>query len=419
MTQARVDARAGRVLAGAGAWSFGLDCRSGAATLSLEGREVALRPLRWREKVTLARFAFMGPSFLDEQVLRLALAEGSEPLEGDEREAAVQLALWLNDPHGDTHGDTPGDTHRDTDPLGDTGTLPLQAPLLASVTLDVCAAMGVGPSALDDRDAVEVEGLWHAVGGHAAAVAARPRSLHSGSRPPGSAPVAPPASGDSVEVGDTTRIVIVPDPERASEPAAERDLPQLEEPVDDAPPLEEPEPDPAPRRGPAAAIASFRPVEYVPTDRPAEAPPAAHEPPAAGARDDGPALPELEAADSPEPAVSRLASERSTAARSRPHAPRPGAPAARPGAATAPPPAAAVRAPAAPRPVEAASRTSSGVSPPGPAAEPPVQAPALSHGDARLPAPVAHAAAFDADELLDELSERLALAASELGVSGA
>ena len=244
----------------------------------------------------------------------------------------------------------------------------------------------------------------------------------------GYAPVAPPARGDSVEVGETTRIVIVPDPQSVSEPASEpASAPDPESAVAEdaprvAPPLEER--DPAPRRGSAAAIASFRPVEYVPTDRPAEAPPAAHEPPAAGARDDGPALPELEAADSPEPAVSRLASERSTAARSRPHAPRPGAPAARPGAAAALP-AAAVHAPAAPRPVdmgavERAPRTAAvTVSPRPAAAEPPARAPALSHGDARLPAPVAHAAAFDADELLDELSERLALAASELGVSGA
>jgi hypothetical protein len=41
--------------------------------------------------------------------------------------------------------------------------------------------------------------------------------------------------------------------------------------------------------------------------------------------------------------------------------------------------------------------------------------PARGAGDARPPAPVAHAAALDADDLIDELSSRLALAAAELG----
>src|SRR5205085_10521137 len=96
-------------------------------------------PQRWSEKLRLARCAFLGAPFLDEHVLRLALPEGAAPPEGDEREAALALALWLNDPGADAD------------------TLPLQAPLLASVTLEVCAAIGVPPAALDGRDAVEVE----------------------------------------------------------------------------------------------------------------------------------------------------------------------------------------------------------------------------------------------------------------------
>jgi hypothetical protein len=71
---------------------------------------------------------------------------------------------------------------------------------------------------------------------------------------------------------------------------------------------------------------------------------------------------------------------------------------------------------AVPRP----ARPAAPAAPAAPTGEAPVPArspaPTRPSAEARPPAAVAHAAALDTDELLDELSERLALAAAELGV---
>jgi hypothetical protein len=454
VTDARVEARAGRVSAGAGSWPFALDCRTGGATLGLgRGGDVEVRPLRWREKVRLARFAFLGVSFLDEQVLRLALPAGDATPEGDEREAALALALWLNDP-------------------GDAEPLPLQVPLLATATIEVCSAMGVAPSALDDRNAVEVEALWRAVAERGPAPAALPGAP--------AAPVSAPAFGRSggggtVEVGETRRIVFEPDPPAAASataPAVPSETAVTSE------PYEEPAPAPAARPGPAP-VAATAPGTKAPgeTQAPSETrtPHEAHRPPrpveaygggnapAAGAVPP-PAAGQSERPEAPEEAVPVPAAPRAEAApvplgeaamptprgEAPPRSmPMPSATATAEGrtppgelvakAAVTPshnasrgPGRAQLssallrRAPSVPAPVAArAGRTAAPWTPAPAASAPPTAeapvparspAPARPAAEARPPAAVSHAAALDTDELLDELSERLALAAAELGV---
>jgi hypothetical protein len=176
---ARVDYAARRVFAGETAWSFDLDCRSGAVavTVALDGGSLRLRSLRWREKVALARFAALGPAAVEEQVLRITVeGDHSAPYADDIRAALLALIGWLEG-------------------LGDDA-LPLSSPLMAAVTLDVCAAIGLAPSDLDDRDAADVESLW--------------RATASRSNPP---EAEAPAGGGAADDGEWTRIVFGPDAE--------------------------------------------------------------------------------------------------------------------------------------------------------------------------------------------------------------
>jgi hypothetical protein len=474
VTDTRVDARAGRVSAGAGSWPFALDCRTGGATMELGGAEIEVRPLRWREKVRLARFAILGLPFLDEQVLRLALPAESATPEGDEREAALALALWLNDP-------------------GDADPLPLQAPLLATATLEVCAAMGVAPSALDDRDAVEVEALWRAVAEHAAGPG--PAALPGPAAAIESVPAFGRSSGGgTVEVGETRRIVFVPDQPAASEEVkveaeAAEEVEEEAAPPTAAPPetvgaLEASE-QPAPAAGPgvpepkiaapkvAAPNVAAPKVDAPPPRNAASAGDVEPEPPAwaegTDMREDGaPAGPAVSpaAADEAEPVPISAAPRTDTApapvgeaalspARgepppssiptpSLPPTPDDRRPVGKPVKEEAVTPAETVfqgpgraelssvllrRAPSVPAPVASrppvprlAGPATPAAAAPLPSAEAPVPArppaPARPAAEARSPAPVAHTAAFDTDELFDELSERFARAAAELGTAG-
>jgi hypothetical protein len=475
VTDARVDARAGRVSAGAGSWPFALDCRTGGATLDLGGGELEVRPLRWREKVRLARFAFLGVSFLDEQVLRLALPAGDATPDGDAREAALALALWLNDP-------------------GDADPLPLQVPLLATATIEVCSAMGVAPSALDDRDAVEVEALWRAVAERGPA----PAELPGTPAAPASAPAfrRSGGGGGTVEVGETRRIVFVPDPPAAAAPRA---VPpetavapkQYEEPAPAAAARPAPAPVAATAPGTKAPSETRTPREAHRPPRPVEAyggasaPPGGTVAPTAAGQPERPEAPEepvpvaaalrAEAARAPaQVGEAAMATRRGEAAPRAMPTPRGEAPpqsmlppsTATSESRTQPAELAAEapvtpshnafrgparaqlssallrRAPSVPAPVAAragrtaAPWTAAPAAPAPPTAEAPVPArspapvpapsparvparspaPARPAAEARPPAAVVHATALDTDELLDELSERLALAAAELGV---
>jgi hypothetical protein len=213
---ARVEVDTRRVVVGERAWRFDIDCRSGTVTVDFDGSPLRVRPLRWREKVVLARFAALGADVVDEQVLRLALDGSPEPAAGPEREAAFALALWVGAPGADE--------------------LPLSTSLLAAVTVDVCTAVGLAPADLDARDAAEVEALWRCTSG---VEASRRRAA-------------------STEADDTTRILVVPDAPAQREPARGRDA--SGEAV--------PEPGPAAEDGEVAAPTGAHPLSGVSTTTP-------------------------------------------------------------------------------------------------------------------------------------------------------
>ncbi len=171
---ARVDTRAMLVRHGAMAIAFAADCGAGTAVLDPAGAPHPIRLLRWREKCLLARFADAAPEFLEAQFV--AISSGAAPDDPERREALSALVFWL-------HGATP---------------LPLDIRLLGEVTLDLCAALGIGPAALGELAVPEVETLWHA------------RDTHGDREEiPAGADVAYAPSG-------VTRIQIEPDPPEAA-----------------------------------------------------------------------------------------------------------------------------------------------------------------------------------------------------------
>ena len=138
------EAASGGLSVGPNQVPFELDCGDGSALLELAGRQIRLRPLRWGEKLRLARHAELGADFVDRQLLRLGLGEQAEALDEPERALLLAVARWLNGLE-----------------LGRVG-LPLDPTQLAAVTLELCRALGLGPLDLDGREALEVEALWEA-----------------------------------------------------------------------------------------------------------------------------------------------------------------------------------------------------------------------------------------------------------------
>lgn len=133
---ARVDAVAGVVVDGDDVWPLRLDCRTGDAVLTLRGHDIEVMPMRWRHKQLLARWAHLGPRFVLDQRVALAVEPGTTLSDAD-RAIVDAVAAFL-----------------------DGETLPLEPGLLAAVTLEACRATGLAPAALDDRDAAEVEMIW-------------------------------------------------------------------------------------------------------------------------------------------------------------------------------------------------------------------------------------------------------------------
>lgn len=140
-----VDGKNCTVRDGEMAWPFDIDCHDGVAHITLDNRRYALRPLGWREKRNLARFAHLGEQFLQTQFIRVSLkdSDAEVPATDDQRIVLSALARWLNAPDGN---------------FG----LPLDAQLLATVTLDICRSMHLAPTVFDPLDAMEVEMLWRA-----------------------------------------------------------------------------------------------------------------------------------------------------------------------------------------------------------------------------------------------------------------
>jgi hypothetical protein len=190
--KACVNDREGVVRVDGHEWPFELDCRVDALVVSIGDRKIRIRRFTWRQKRTLARFAQLGEDFLKLQFLRVSLAE-DVPLPEDEaeREALWALARWLNAPDG-SYG------------------LPLDKRLLASVTLELCQAMHLAPSAFENLEAGEVELLWQAARG---------------------------GMPQSAEQSAGTRIVVVPDPEKADSKTADHAEAREEFPEDAAKPV--------------------------------------------------------------------------------------------------------------------------------------------------------------------------------------
>jgi hypothetical protein len=195
--EAHVDASSACVRLSDESWPFELDCADASTVLELGGRSLRIRPLRWREKLALARFAHLGATRVKEQHVRLALGGAPPPSAEAERAVVAALAAWVDAPREEA--------------------VPLETGVLAGVTFDVCRAMGLTPADLDGRDAYEVEALWRLAGG--AAEWPRPVAGSSG-RPSTSADFA----ADLWE-SELTRIDVVPDeeePDAVAETASAR-----------------------------------------------------------------------------------------------------------------------------------------------------------------------------------------------------
>jgi hypothetical protein len=135
----------GVLVAGDDRWTFDLDLDSGTAVLATRATgslPVRVRALRWREKLTLARFAGLSDVFMARAV---ATACASARAPGDPDDATVAaLAAWLEGPAAAAA-------------IGGS-----DAERLAAMTVDLCRLTGLRPSDLDDLPAGEVVQLWMA-----------------------------------------------------------------------------------------------------------------------------------------------------------------------------------------------------------------------------------------------------------------
>jgi hypothetical protein len=170
---ATVDATTLTVRGGEQRYRFVVDCASGNASLEADGVTIGIRLLRWGEKCALARFAAAGVDFLARQLLHIC--SDPAPPDAATRDAALALVQWVHAP--------------------DEPPLPMDARLLARVTLDLCDVLGCGIEDLALRPAPEVEALWHA----------------RDQRQPVPAEMAP--------ANDVTRIVVLPDETDSLPPA--------------------------------------------------------------------------------------------------------------------------------------------------------------------------------------------------------
>ncbi len=142
----RIDPARREIAVGTRRLPFRLDLRNDRVSVTLGGAETAVRPLQWREKVTLARFADLGSEFLRDEVIRLCtVSELPSPLAPEDAEVLWELAAWMSE--------SPSSTP-----------VPLDSRSLATVTLRLCRAMGLKPADFDSRSAPEVEALWEALG---------------------------------------------------------------------------------------------------------------------------------------------------------------------------------------------------------------------------------------------------------------
>jgi hypothetical protein len=237
----RVDAAAGVVAEDDRHWPLRLDCRTGTAVLRVGDREITVAPVRWRDKQRLARWAHLGPAFVTEHSVDLAVAPGTE-LDEHTRPLVAAVAAFL-----------------------DSDALPLSPELLAGVTVELCRLTGLAPAAFDDRDAADVEAAWRCAGTQPPP---EPMPVQTSARP-GAAPAHPPAD----PWADATRIEITADPPHPGTPApaspstatrepqipAAPSAPAVPATAAGATPVPDPEPAPPPRVEAPAHISARSP----------------------------------------------------------------------------------------------------------------------------------------------------------------
>ena len=201
----QLDVPAQRIVCGDREWRFEVDCRDDSVSLELNGTPYRMRPLRWREKRALARFAGLGEAFLKGEFVRVSLADpGTIPRNREEADVLFELARWFNAPD-------------------ENAPLPFDPATLAKVTFALCRAMGLAPENFDPRAANEVELLWAALqsetpaAGDDVSLAAVARRFAGG-----------------VESTETTKIVVVPDPVVSGVDDAEPELAASGEPTVDS-----------------------------------------------------------------------------------------------------------------------------------------------------------------------------------------
>jgi hypothetical protein len=226
-----VDPVTGALRLGARGLPLELDVRAGVARVRLGEVTYTARPMVWRDKQILARFAELGPAFLRRQVLSLCLEQGTALPEGEaDLQDLLELVLWVQRP-------------RSGQPVL------LEPGALAAVTLGVCRALGVPPADLDDREAPEVEALWQAAQSQSAGPAGPKPALSVASKRGMAAPADEPG---------VRRILVVPDPPGRARASSTTADPRCPSPGNDEPAK------PAPASA-APETVDIVPVEAVPS----------------------------------------------------------------------------------------------------------------------------------------------------------
>lgn len=72
-----------------------LDLDRGSALFDWDNRRYSVRPIRWRAKVQLARFAHLGGDFIDDRWLELSLENQPAPDDDELRDVVRTVARWL------------------------------------------------------------------------------------------------------------------------------------------------------------------------------------------------------------------------------------------------------------------------------------------------------------------------------------
>lgn len=211
----KVDGDSGALTVGPEDWPVEPDGLSGSVVVRCAAVSYRVRPLRWSEKLVLARLATLGPAVRRRALLQACVtSESKEPPKIPQLiEALVAVAEWVNaTPDG-------------ANPVAD------HPAALAAVALDVMRATGMSAADLAVMDAVQVEMLWQASGGDVRVERSMRQASSDQSVARGTADA---VASEPVEDG-LTRILIVPDAEsdansaEASEPEqSETDAPEDE-----------------------------------------------------------------------------------------------------------------------------------------------------------------------------------------------